>query len=67
MSNIENNNQQSRWKSPVAITSLLMLVFFIVKNWVGFEIPNFDEFVTLVIATGIGFGILNSPTAKKHF
>lgn len=60
-------NNQLRWRSPVAISALLMLIFFVVKNWVGFEIPQFDEFVTLFLAAGIAFGIFNVPTNKNSF
>ena len=57
--------KQERWKSPVAITAVLMLIFFVVKNWIGFEIPKFDEFVTLLIAAGLAVGIFNNPSEKE--
>lgn len=58
---------QIRWRSPVAVSALLMLIFFVVKNWVGYEIPQFDQFVSLLLAAGIAFGIFNSPTSKDSF
>jgi len=48
--------EQSRWKSP-----------FVVKTWFGFEIPGWDQFVTLVIAAGVAFGIFNNPEKKDGF
>ena len=32
---------QNRLKSPVAWAALAALIFFVVKYWVGFEIPMF--------------------------
>ena len=58
---------QNRWKSPVAISALAALVFFVVKTWFGFEIPGWDKFITLLIAGGVGFGIFNNPTDKTGF
>lgn len=59
--------KQSRWRSPVAIAAVLALVFFVVRNWVGFEIPMFDEFVTLLIAAGIAVGVFNNPTDARDW
>jgi uncharacterized membrane protein len=58
---------QSRWKSPVAWTSLALVVALIAKNWFGFEIPGWDGIVTAVIAAGVAFGIFNSPTNPNGF
>lgn len=55
---------QSRWRSPVAWSALAALLFFIVKTWVGFEIPGWDNFVTLAIAAGVAIGIFNNPEKK---
>jgi uncharacterized membrane protein len=55
---------QNRWKSPVLWTTLAALIFFVVKEWVGFEIPGWDRFVTLVITAAVAFGIVNSPDNK---
>jgi uncharacterized membrane protein len=59
--------EQSRWKSPVAWSALAALLFFVVKTWFGFEIPGWDQFVTLVIAAGVAFGIFNNPTNKTGY
>lgn len=58
---------QNRFKSPVAIAALAALLFFVVKTWVGFEIPGWDEFVTLLIAAGIAIGVLNNPTDAEKW
>jgi len=58
---------QSRWKSPVAIAAAAALIFFVVKNWVGFEIPGWDEFIRILLAAGIAFGIFNNPTDAKNW
>lgn len=58
---------QSRLKSPVLWTAVAALIFFITKNWIGFEIPGWDTFIELLIAALIGFGVVNDPTTKDHF
>jgi len=58
---------QSRWKSPVAWSALAALLFFVVKTWFGFEIPGWDQFISLVIAAGVAFGIFNNPENKDNF
>jgi len=45
--------EQSRWKSPVAWSAIAALLFFVIKNWFGFEIPGWDDFITLAIAAGV--------------
>jgi len=59
--------EQSRWKSPVAWSALAALLFFVVKTWFGFEIPGWDQFISLVIAAGVAFGIFNNPEKKDGF
>ncbi|MGI5892102.1 MAG: hypothetical protein ACOX7H_05105 [Bacillota bacterium] len=59
--------EQSRWKSPVAWSALAALLFFVVKTWFGFEIPGWDQFISLVIAAGVAFGIFNNPEKKDSF
>jgi len=58
---------QSRWKSPVAWSALAALLFFVVKTWFGFEIPGWDQFISLVISAGVAFGIFNNPEKKNGF
>lgn len=56
--------EQNRWKSPVAWSALAALLFFVVKTWFGYEIPGWDQFITLALAAGIAVGVLNDPTNK---
>jgi uncharacterized membrane protein len=56
-----------RFKSPVVWTTLAALIAFVTKKWFGFEIPSFNEFVELLLAALIAFGIVNNPTDKKNF
>lgn len=59
--------EQSRWRSPVAWSALAALLFFVAKTWFGFDIPGWDQFISLLIAVGVAFGIFNNPTEKKGF
>jgi uncharacterized membrane protein len=59
--------EQSRWKSPVAWAALAALVFFVAKTWAGFEIPGWDQFVTLVISALTALGIFNNPEKADGF
>ncbi len=59
--------EQSRWKSPMAWSALAALLFFVAKTWLGFEIPGWDQFISLVIAAGVAFGIFNNPENKDSF
>ena len=56
-----------RLKSPVLWLAIAALVTFITKEWFGFEIPKFDEFIELLLAVLIAFGVVNNPTDKEHF
>jgi len=58
---------QSRWRSPVAWSAVAALLFFVTKTWFGFEIPGWDEFISLVIAAGIALGIFNNPEKRDEF
>ena len=60
-------NFLNRLKSPVTIPAILALIYFVVKNWIGFDIPGWEEFVTLVMAAALAFGIVNNPTNKEGF
>lgn len=54
-----------RFKSPVALAALAALIYFVVKEWVGFDIPGWDTFVTLLTAALVAFGIINNPTNRN--
>lgn len=56
-----------RLKSPVSIMAIAALIFFVVKTWGGYEIPEFDKFITLIIAAGGAIGVLNNPENKTGF
>ncbi len=58
---------QSRVKSPVLWMAVAALVAFITKEWIGWEIPKFDEFVELLLTVMVGFGVINNPTDRKNF
>ena len=56
-----------RLKSPVLWLAVGALIAFVTKNWLGFEIPRFDEFLELFLAVLVAFGVVNNPTDKNHF
>ena len=56
---------QEWYKSPVVWSTMAALIFFVVKTWIGIEIPGWDKFIEIVIALGVGFGIINSPVNKN--
>lgn len=59
--------EQSRWKSPVAWSAIAALIFFVAKTWGGYEIPGWDEFITLLVGALTALGIFNNPEKKKGF
>lgn len=58
---------QKRLKSPALWMAVAALIFFVTKNWFGFEIPQWDTFIELLLSALMAFGILNNPTDKKNF
>ncbi|MBQ7033777.1 MAG: holin [Clostridia bacterium] len=58
---------QNRFKSRVLWMAVAALIAFVTKEWLGWEIPRFDEFVELVMAVLVGFGVINNPTDKYNF
>ena len=58
---------QNRFKSKVLWLAILALFYFVMKNWIGFEIPMWDEFVDKLMPVLIGVGILNNPTDGEKF
>lgn len=60
-------NMKERFKSPVLWFAMAALITFITKEWLGWEIPKFDEFVELLLTVLVGFGVVNNPTDKSHF
>lgn len=55
-------NLQSRWKSPILWAAVFGLIYFVAKEWCGFEIPGWDTFVSLVTAGLVAIGIINNPS-----
>lgn len=58
--------EQNRFKSWALWVSVAALIAFVTKQWFGFEIPQFDTFVDLVLTVLVGFGVINNPTDKVH-
>lgn len=49
-------------------SAILALIYLIVKNWVGIEIPAWADISTQIIAIlTILFGVANNPTDKSNF
>jgi hypothetical protein len=66
-----NNNQQSRWKSPVAWSAFSVLLLTILKNYgllepLGLTPESYNEITTLITSVLVGFGIWNNPKDKTH-
>ena len=38
---------QNRWKSPVLWAAIFSLIALVAKNWIGFDIPGWDEITTV--------------------
>ena len=59
---------ENRLKSIPLWSAILALVYLIVKNWVGFEIPAWADISSQFIAIlTILFGVANNPTNKSGF
>lgn len=58
---------KERLKSPVLWLSCAALLAFVLKSWVGWEIPQFDTFTELLLAVLIAFGVVNNPADKERF
>ena len=58
---------QNRLKSKVLWMAVAALIAFVTKEWLGLEIPKFDEFVELLLTVLVGVGVVNNPTDKQHF
>lgn len=57
-----------RLKSIPLWSAVLALVYLIVKNWVGVDIPGWADVSAQIIAIlTILFGVANNPTNKNGF
>lgn len=61
------NNILEKLKSPVVWSTLAALIFFIAKEWLGYEIPGWDRFIELLLALLVAFGIVNNPNSRNTF
>lgn len=58
----------NRLKSIPLWTAVLALIYLVVKNWFGIEIPGWTDISTQAIAIlAIIFGITNNPTDHSKF
>lgn len=55
---------QSRWQSWALWISIASLIGFTTKTYFGFEIPQFDLLVNMILVVVSGFGIINNPENK---
>lgn len=59
---------KNRLKSIPFWTSVLALIYLVVKNWFGLEIPAWADISSQIIAIlTIIFGAANNPTVHDRF
>ena len=58
---------QPRWKSKAAWIAAISLILFVSKTYFGYEIPEGDRLVELILLVATSFGIWNNPTDKEGF
>jgi hypothetical protein len=51
---------QKWWQSKVTLLALAALVGFVATKWIGHPIPDWETFVSLVMAVLAGLGIFNN-------
>lgn len=56
--------KQNRFKSWGLWLSVTALIGFVAKTYFGYEIPQLDTLVNMVLVVLSGFGIINNPTDK---
>ena len=57
-----------RLKSIPLVAAVLALVYLVMKNWFGIEIPGWADISTEIIAIfTILFGVANNPADRNHF
>lgn len=57
---------QNRLKSWALWLSVAALITFVTKTYFGYEIPQIDTLVNLILTVLAGFGIINNPTDKDN-
>ena len=55
---------QNRFQSWVLWVSVAALIGFVVKTYFGYEIPQFDTLINMILVILSGFGIVNNPENK---
>ena len=58
---------QSRWRSKAAWMAALSLILFVSKTYFGYEIPEGDRFVDLILLVATAFGIWNNPERSDGY
>ena len=58
---------QNKLKSKVVWTSTATLIIFILKTYFGYEIPQVDTLVDLILVLATVLGIFNNPNNKNSF
>ena len=59
---------KEKLKSIPLWASILCLIGLIAKNWIGHEIPAWNDISEQVIlGLGIAFGVVNNPNDRLHF
>ncbi|MDP4118364.1 MAG: holin [Bacillota bacterium] len=57
-----------RLKSIPLWTAVLALIYLVVKNWFGVDIPAWADISSQILAIlAIIFGVANNPTDKSSF
>ena len=57
-----------RLKSIPLWASVLALMYLVIKNWTGLEIPAWADISTEILSIlTILFGAANNPTDREHF
>ena len=61
-------NMKERLKSIPLWASVLALIYLVVKNWVGWDIPAWADVSSEILAIlAILFGTANNPTDRRNF
>jgi uncharacterized membrane protein len=58
---------QARWRSKIAWGAVLALILFVLKTYFGYELPEGDRLIELILLTASALGIFNNPTSKEEF
>ena len=59
--------KQNRLRSKTAWLSVLTLVIFVAKTYFGYNIPEADQLINLILITGTAVGIFNNPERSDKY